>query len=197
MKTLQKGFTLIELMIVVAIIGILAAVAIPSYQDYITKAKLSKISGVVAPLKTAIALYYQEQGGFVNTAGVSGSTGLGWTSLGITMPSTTNEVIKVNMTACTGDCSGLAVMASPRTTDLTGASANMVEVQMNNIKKGTIDGGVIIMRPNVNEGGTNMTWSNFCRLGDALPAGATTASTMDPAVFKYFNIPGTACAVPF
>ncbi len=64
MKHVQKGFTLIELMIVVAIIGILAAVAIPAYQDYIVKTKLSRVQTTIDSVRTALAVYYNEQGGF-------------------------------------------------------------------------------------------------------------------------------------
>ena len=54
MKSVQKGFTLIELMIVVAIIGILAAIAIPQYQNYIAKSQVSRVMGELSSIKTTI-----------------------------------------------------------------------------------------------------------------------------------------------
>jgi type IV pilus assembly protein PilA len=59
MKRLQQGFTLIELMIVVAIIGILAAVALPAYQDYTIRAKMSEVILAMSACRTSITEVYQ------------------------------------------------------------------------------------------------------------------------------------------
>ncbi len=64
MKNTQKGFTLIELMIVVAIIAILAAIAIPAYQDYLVRAQVSEASTLADGSKTAIAEFYSNTGSF-------------------------------------------------------------------------------------------------------------------------------------
>ncbi|HGO9111143.1 TPA: pilin [Neisseria meningitidis] len=76
MNTLQKGFTLIELMIVIAIVGILAAVALPAYQDYTARAQVSEAILLAEGQKSAVTEYYLNHGiwpGDNNSAGVASS----------------------------------------------------------------------------------------------------------------------------
>ena len=72
MKSVQKGFTLIELMIVVAIIAILAAIAIPAYQNYLIRAQVSEGAVLASASETALAEYYQNTGKFPSTAASAG-----------------------------------------------------------------------------------------------------------------------------
>jgi type IV pilus assembly protein PilA len=76
MKQVQKGFTLIELMIVIAIIGILAAVALPAYQDYTIRSKVSEGMSLASAAKTAVAETYSSEGRFMTSVPANASYGL-------------------------------------------------------------------------------------------------------------------------
>ena len=101
LKTVQKGFTLIELMIVVAIIGILAAIAIPAYQDYTIRSQVTEGLNLAGAIKAAVAETFAQTGTWPTTL-----TELGIVNAGVETPPTGKYVLAVDMGAPGGGNDG-------------------------------------------------------------------------------------------
>src|SRR6266478_7613863 len=116
---MQKGFTLIELMIVVAIVGILAAIALPAYQDYTIRARVSEAAAAAGACKTAVAEFVASNGG--------------------TLPSTTTQA------GCSGTTAATQFVAS---TNVTTAGVITVTLSADS-KLGGATGGTLTLTPTV------------------------------------------------
>ena len=110
-RSLQKGFTLIELMIVVAIIGILAAVALPAYQDYTVRAKVSEVLLAASSAKTAVAEAAQVGGGAMpSSLTIDTQASKFVASVAYAQTSNSVGVITVTTTAADASISGVTVI---------------------------------------------------------------------------------------
>jgi type IV pilus assembly protein PilA len=117
MKKVQQGFTLIELMIVVAIIGILAAIAIPAYQDFTIRSKVTELINAAGVCKTSVAEYYQAKGTFPGATD-SGCSTVGTANSNAPIVAAGTGVIAVNAggglaTQLTGNASGTLLNYTP------------------------------------------------------------------------------------
>lgn len=132
MNRYHQGFTLLELMIVVAIVGILASIALPAYQGYVKRAAYSEVVSAMNPIKTAISVCYQTAGALSNCDSME--------KIGMQAPSKkTGALASIGITAETA-----VILATP------------------NIYRGLTADDTCTLEPSVNAGGLDWVFSEPC-----------------------------------
>jgi type IV pilus assembly protein PilA len=155
MKRVQQGFTLIELMIVVAIIGILAAIALPAYQDYVVRAKVSEVILAASACRTSISEAYQ--------TGMKGGPGAG--NWGCESAAQTSKYVASVATNADGVVTVTAA---------TGLGGNP-----------TADGGTVTLTPTLADGKTLETAANIpTQIGGWICAGLSMPAKYLPGSCK-------------
>ena len=107
MKRVQRGFTLIELMIVVAIVGILAAIALPAYQDYVVRSKMSEVVAAIGACKTSIQEFASTKNSFpssVSEAGCSTTATQYLSAMAVASSSTAATITASSANTGAGNC---------------------------------------------------------------------------------------------
>ena len=115
---MQKGFTLIELMIVVAIIGILAAVALPAYQDYTARAKVTEVNLQVSSCKGAVSEFIQSNGSFpanADAAGCSSTAETKYMAAGMAVDAATGAITSGEIRNVATGADGFSIILQPTT----------------------------------------------------------------------------------
>ncbi|UZP75405.1 pilin [Candidatus Paraluminiphilus aquimaris] len=116
-ETAQKGFTLIELMIVVAIIGILAAVALPAYNDYTARARVAEAASVAQGYKTAFAEYYATYGSWPATLAAANMATIATTAVASVATTNGEGTVEVSMNGINGITAGSYLTYDPTVSD--------------------------------------------------------------------------------
>ncbi|MDG2045962.1 MAG: pilin [Halioglobus sp.] len=151
-KKVQKGFTLIELMIVIAIVGILAAIALPAYQDYIVRSKMSEAMVTLSEGKTSVTEYVASTGTIPAQADVAVF------GLDLTSPRPSGDIIE-----------SVSVITDPAN-DLVFVSANVYDSVWSGGAKDAAVTAAVVLRGEKSANDSTLVWT--CETGNAITGGA-------------------------